>query len=82
VSTPRAIASTALCAAALLGAPLPARADMICVTVTVTSGLVSRTTGPFCSADLPIPSQHYHVVNLGPEPVAGTVVTVELVAPA
>jgi hypothetical protein len=82
VSTARASIGALLCAAALLGVPVPARADMICVTVTVTSGLVSQTTGPFCSADLPVPSQHYHVVNLGPEPVAGTVVTVELVAPA
>lgn len=82
MSTARATIGALLCAAALLAVPVPARADMICVTVTVTSGLVSQTTGPFCSADLPVRTGHYHVVGVGPDPVAGIVVTVEVVAPA
>jgi hypothetical protein len=78
MSTRRATASTLLCGAALLAAPAPARADMVCVTVTVTSSDVSETTGPFCSANTPFGGQ-YHVLDL--EPLGVVTVTVEYFSP-
>lgn len=76
--TIRRVCAGLLCALAPLGAGPPARAGMVCVTITASGGPGGEvTTGPWCSADTPFTTT-YHEVHTGPDALR---VTVEYVTP-